>query len=36
MKNNVTFEMILEQLARIEKLIKELNKDRLTIITNGN
>mgnify|MGYP003645407958 CR=1 FL=1 len=30
MKNNVTFEMLLEQLARIEKLIKELNEDRLT------
>lgn len=30
MKNNITLEMLLEQLARIEKLIKELNEDRLT------
>ena len=30
MKNNITLEMLHEQIARIEKLIKELNEDRLT------
>lgn len=30
MVNDVRFKEVLKQLARIEKLIKELNKDRLT------